>query len=312
MEIAKNKSAPSEIRWVAIQTLVTTPVILSPEDYFSFEFLRLSLAKEQGSEIEDQTRKTIKVKLLSRLARDPKADDFILKSLFKAFRFEKDRPTSDLIRLLSLLADPQTTQAALKAVEKGYGSEERYKNGRPFVALSLELTSPETKVDDAWIALVTTTFNNLEKSTSTEEHPHWQTILCDLLLAKKVEPARIIPYREIIVKRLLLGKKEDKTRFEVLRATTFLAEACAATGNPAPLKELLPQILPFLQSGKIAPTRNGLVDLTLRTAQAFAACGQKEFATSIAQLAEPELKRHPERRPSFAEFLPNPAPTPTP
>lgn len=252
---------------------------------------RTEMARAAKEEITEKIRKT-------------DGANAYLKALINARTGRGDRPVNELLNLLLLLNDPETSTLFLKEIQ-GKTGDGIALNDKIFATLALEAAQPDAKPGDTWNAQITRGFAATEKSNAPDSYMRWPFILADLLTARKLAPETVTSLRKQSLDRVLAAKPEDNGRTaETIRAAAFLLE-----DGKGDAQEITAAILPVIKaaSGKLS---EGSLRLILQMVTLLTASGANEQATALVNAAEPDIRRFPKMTADFAKHLPAGSPAP--
>jgi len=304
LTLADKPEIPEPVRWEALELALANKDRMDPSRRFAFQRRHFLLAKDRG--LGQQARDEITSELFRQLAEKNKArDGHFLSEILTNRTYRDDRPVNECFALLDALADDATFRKLLTEIN-GDSGKAILPHDRAFVELAfgLCLAAPSPDLNDR----VDKAFQATEKSTDPAAYMYWPSLLGDLMVAKKCDPGNILHLRQKAIERLLSTDKGDSRQEELLRAAAALAEFCASTGNPAPLREGMPRILDDLSSRKQNRSPAQL-RMALRILDALSALEEKDSALTLLKLVEPDVRKSSKTLASYSKYLPETPPS---
>lgn len=298
--LSDNPDVPEPVRWDAQELALANIDRVDHSRRLAFQRRHFLLAKDRG--LEPEMLKTITEDLFQRIAEKEKGRDFI-KSILTNKTYNVDLSTNEFLALMDSLADEATIRKFLAELD-GDNGKSLDPHEIAFVRLALELCIPSTTVDPQWLERLDKAFQMTEKSNDPIDFMYWPALLGELMVAKKCDQKVILHLEQKSIGRLLsTDKNGDARQEELLRATAALVENCAATGNPAPVKEWLPKVLNDISSRK-QNSREPSLRMSLRILDALHSMGEEATADTLLKLVESDVRKSPKLLASYSKYLP--------
>lgn len=231
---------------------------------------------------------------------DPEQSRGYLKSLITARTGRGDRPANELLNLLLVLGDAETSAIFLKEIQ-GKGGEAFELSDRIFATIALEAAQDNATANPAWLDEIARGFRATEKLDSPDAYMRWPFVLADFLAARQLAPDAVAKLRRDSFQRVMDAKPEQNGRTtEAIRAAAFLIEYTLVQKGDA--HGTVEALIPVVQSGS-KTISEGSLRLLLNATKQLSEAGATVDASALAKAVEPALNRFPKMSADFSRYL---------
>jgi tetratricopeptide (TPR) repeat protein len=285
-----------EFRYELAQLVLASPTRTSAQQRTAALAYAIALAPQDKRE---EAAKLAREEIAQKLG-DPDKSRAYLKSLLTARTGRGDRPANELLNLLLVLNDAETSASFLKAIQ-GKGGENFELSDRVFATIALEAAQANATANPAWQDEISRGFRATENLDSPDAYMRWPFVLADFLAARQLAPEAVAKLRKDSLQRVLAAKPDHNGKTtESIRAAAFLIEYTLAQKGDA--HETVETIVPIVQAST-KTISEGSLRLLLNAAKLLNEAGATADATALAKAVEPALSRFPKMSADFSRYL---------
>lgn len=285
-----------EFRSELAQLILASPTRTSAAQRIAALAYAIALAPQDRRE---ESAKLAREEIAQKLGDPEKSRDY-LKSLITARTGRGDRPANELLNLLLVLNDAETSALFLKEIQ-GKGGEGFELSDRIFATIALEAAQANASANPAWLDEIARGFRATEKLDSPDAYMRWPFVLADFLAARELAPDAVAKLRKDSFQRAMDAKPDQNGKTtEAIRAAAFLIEYTIAQKGDA--HGTVETILPVVQAGS-KTISEGSLRLLLNAAKLLSEAGATADATALAKAVEPAMSRFPKMSADFSKYL---------